>query len=100
VVSTPPPPVCVGVRDDGRNTQRFLCLEDPKLAEVGGSIIQIDKSIIDNYRSVFLLSNYRFTKIIDLSITIRQNHIFNGSIIIDLGKNYRVQAFIDLNYRQ
>ena len=66
---------------------------------MGGSIIQIDKSIIDNYRSLHFLSNYRFTKIIDLSITNRQNQIFNGSIIIDLGKYYQVKALIDLNYR-
>jgi len=38
-------------------------------------------------------------KIIDLSITNRQNGIFNGTIIIDLSKNHRVIAIIDLNYR-
>ena len=38
-------------------------------------------------------------KIIDLSITNWQNCIFNGSIIIDLGKNYRILAIIDLNHR-
>jgi len=30
---------------------------------------------------------------------IQQNRIFKGSIIMDLGKKYRVKAFIDLNYR-
>jgi len=68
-------------------------------AEVGASIIQIDKSIIDNYRSSNFSSNYRFTKNIDLSITNWQNRLFNGSIIIDLGKKDRALAFIDLNYR-
>ena len=29
--------MCVGVRDDGRNTQRFLCLEDPELGIHFGS---------------------------------------------------------------
>ena len=66
---------------------------------MGDSIIYIDKSIIDNYRSLNLLSNYRYMKIIDLSITNRQNQIFNGSIIINLGKYYQVIALIDLNYR-
>jgi len=37
-------------------------------------------------------------KIIDLSITNRQNGILNGLIIIDLSKNDHVIAFIDLNY--
>jgi len=64
---------------------------------VGGLIIQIDKLIIDNYRSLHMLSNYRCSKMIDLSITNWHNHIFNGSIIIDLSKNYRVVAFIDFN---
>jgi len=66
---------------------------------VGASIIHINKSIFDNYRSSNFSSNYRCTKNIDLSITNWQNRIFNGSIIIDLGKKDRAKAFINLNYK-
>jgi len=66
---------------------------------VGASIIQIDKLIINIYRSSNFSSNYRCTKNIDLSITNWQNPIFNGSIIIDLGKKDHAKTFIDLNDR-
>ena len=66
---------------------------------VGTSIFQIDKSIIDTYRSSILIANYRFTKIIDPTIANLQKRICNGSIIIDLRKKYHTSATIDLKNR-
>ena len=80
------------------NLISVLLSESVFLTEVGALIIQIDKYIINNYRSSNFSSNYQFTKMNDSSITNRQNRILNGSIIIDLGKNHRGIAFIDLNY--
>ena len=40
-----------------------------------------------------MTKNYRFTQIIDLSLTNWQNHIFMGSIINDLRKNNRIKAW-------
>jgi len=66
---------------------------------MGASIIQIDKSIIDNYRLSNFSLNYRFMKNINLLITNWQIRIFNGSIIIDSGKKEQAIPFINLNYR-
>jgi hypothetical protein len=57
--------------------------------EVGSSILQIDKSMIDNYRYPISVSNHRFTKSIDLSIPNEHNNRSIGSIIIDLRKKFR-----------
>ncbi len=63
---------------------------------VGTSIFQIDKSIIDTYRSSILIADYRFTEIIDPAIANLQKRICSGSIIIDLRKKYHTKATIDL----
>jgi hypothetical protein len=52
-----------------KGTNFFLVWFCIKTAEVGTIDKIIDKSIIDNYRILKTLSNYRFTKIIVLSVS-------------------------------
>ena len=63
----------------------------------GTSIFQIDKSIIKTYRSLKKRSNYRFSKMIDLSITKWQIAllVITDAIMIDFAKNCRSKASIN-----
>jgi len=57
--------------------------------------IKIDGSIINTYHSLNLLSNYPFSKIIDLSVAKHQNCNFIISLIFDFARNYCTMASID-----